>query len=155
MLGLVDSIGGYTGNTNETIIANWYGGYVQDQWKALRKLTVTAGLRYDFVAPPVPDKVISGLDFYTGVFIVTGPVPPLYPKATGRNSYYLPQYNGIQPRFGLAYQVSNRTVVRTAFAILDDHNNELVQQSQNIRLGWPSAASPTLTLQNRGLPSLV
>jgi len=154
MLGLVDNIGGYTGNTNETIIANWYGGYVQDQWKALRKLTITAGLRYDFVAPPVPDKVISGLDFYTGVFIVTGPVPPLFPKATGRNSYYLPQYNGVQPRFGVAYQVSNQTVVRTAFAILDDHNNELVQQSQNIRLGWPSAASPTLTLQNRGLPTL-
>ncbi len=154
MLGLVDSIGGYTGNTNETITANWFGGYVQDQWKASRKLTITAGLRYDFVAPPTPDKVISGLDFYTGQFIVTGPVPPLFPKATGRNTYYTPQYNGVQPRFGAAYQVKDRTVFRAAFAVLDDHNNELVQQSQNIRLGWPSAASPTLTLQNRGLPTL-
>lgn len=154
MLGLVDNIGGYTGNTNETITANWFGGYVQDQWKVSNRLTLTAGLRYDYVAPPVPDKVISGLDFYTGKFIVTGPVPPLFPKATGRNSYYNPQYNGFQPRFGVAYQLDNHTVLRAAFAVLDDHNNELVQQSQNIRLGWPGAASPSLTLQNRGLPNL-
>ena len=154
MLGLPDNIGGYTGNTNETITVNWFGVYAQDQWKITPKLTLTAGLRYDYVAPPQPDKVISGLDFYTGKFIVTGPVLPLFPKATGRSTYYNPQYNGVQPRFGIAYQFNDKTVVRTAFAIMDDHNNELVQQSQNIRLGWPSAASPSLTLLNRGLPNL-
>ncbi len=154
MMGLVDNISGYTGNLNETITANWFGGYIQDQWKASKKLTVTAGLRYDYVAPPSPNKALAGLDFYTGKFIVTRPVLPLFPQATGPSTYYNPQYDGFEPRFGVAYQAADRTVVRAAFAILDDHNNQLVQQSQNIRLGWPSAASPNITLQNRGVPNL-
>jgi Carboxypeptidase regulatory-like domain/TonB dependent receptor len=154
MLGLLDNISGYTGNLTETITANWYGAYLQDQWKASKKATVTAGLRYDYVAPPQPNKVIAGLNFYTGQFIVTGPVLPLFPKATGRSTYYNPQPLGFEPRFGVAYQATDRTVVRAAFAILDDHNNELVQQSQNIRLGWPTGASPNVTLLNRDLPTV-
>jgi hypothetical protein len=154
LLGLLDSTAGHAGNTNVTITVNWYGLYAQDQWRATSRLTITAGLRYDFVAPAQPDKIESGLDFYTGQFIVTGPVPPLYPEATGRSTYFNPQYNGFQPRFGIAYQIDHATVVRAAFAVMDDHNNEVVQQSQNVRYGWPTAASPTLTLQNHGLPNL-
>ena len=29
-----------------------------------------------------------------------------------------------------------------------------MQQSQNIRLGWPTGASPNVTLLNRGLPTV-
>jgi Carboxypeptidase regulatory-like domain/TonB dependent receptor-like, beta-barrel len=154
LLGLPDSSGGYAGNSFEEISANWYGAYLQDVWKAARNLTITAGLRYDFVAPINPHRIVTGLDFYTGAFIVNQAIPPLFPTATAPSNWYYPQYNGFEPRFGIAYRVSNRTVLRAAFAILDDHNNEVVQESTSLRFTWPEASSATLTLQNRGLPNL-
>ena len=154
LLGLPDSIGGYTGDLNEDMTANWYAGYAQDQWKATKKMTVTVGLRYDLVPPGNPHRVIGGLDFNTGQFIVTGPILPLFPKATAPKNYYYTQYNGFEPRFGVAYQASGRTVIRGAFAMLDDHNNTLVQQSQNLRLNWPVADYLSVALQNRDLPNL-
>jgi hypothetical protein len=154
MLGLLDNISAYAGNTREYMTANWYGAYVQDQWKALKKMTLTAGLRYDFVAPPNPHRILSGLDIYTGQFNVNQPVPPLFPKATVPANYFYPQYDGYEPRFGVAYQASSRTVIRSAFAVLDDHNNTLVQESQNGKKAWPDAVLASILLLNRSQPTV-
>ncbi len=155
MLGLVESLGGYTGSgLNQTMVDNWWAGYVQDQWKVNKRLTLTAGLRYDYVAPPSFNDLVSGLDIATGKFLITRPYLPLFPKATGPSGFYYPQYNGFQPRFGVAYRASSRTVARGAFAIIDDHNHNLVQEDQNLRLSWPSAVTLSVVQQNQGLPTL-
>jgi outer membrane receptor protein involved in Fe transport len=130
MLGLPDSLYGFLGNTSADE-RWWYGGYVQDQWQMSKNLTVSYGLRYDFVQPPsYGSKIVSGLDVLTGNFLVSGAVPPLYPHANVRSTYYDPHYNGFQPRFGVAYLASQNTVFRTAFAMFDDHNNTLVQETR-------------------------
>ena len=38
-------------------------------------------------------------------------------------------------------------------AILDDHNNTVMQENQNIRLSWPAAAEPTFSSLDLGLPT--
>ena len=133
---------------------NWWAGYVQDQWKATQRLTVTAGLRWDFVSPPSFSDAVSGLDIATGKFLITRPFLPLFPKAIGPSGFYYAKYNGFEPRVGLVYQAAPHTVARAAFAIMDDHNHSLVQEDQNLRLSWPNAVTISVSQQNQGLPTL-
>jgi hypothetical protein len=155
MLGLVENIGGYTGpGLSQDAYVNWWAGYVQDQWKVTQRLTLTGGLRWDFVSPPSFSDGVSGLDVATGVFQITKPFAPLFPTAVGPSGFYYPRYNGFEPRLGVAYQATPRTVVRSAFAIMDDHNHSLVQEDQNLRLSWPNAVTISVSQQNQGLPTL-
>jgi hypothetical protein len=154
MLGLPDSLGASLGATSVNQSVNWYGGYLQDQWQATTKLSVTAGLRYDYIAPPDYHSIESGLDVLTGEFVISAPYLPLFPKATGPSGYFYPQHNGLQPRFGISYHPASRTVFQAAFAVMDDHNNTLVQENQDIHHSWPFAASSSVTTQNRGVPTL-
>ena len=154
MLGLPDSLFGFLGNTSANERGWWYSGYVQDQWQVSNKLTLTYGLRYDFVPPPsYGSKIVSGLNVLTGNFLVSGPAPPLYPHANVRSTYYDPDYKGFQPRFGAAYRASQRTVIRTGFAIFDDHNNVLVQEAQDPRISWPQGVGVSQVALNRGYPT--
>ncbi len=154
MLGLPDNLSGFLGNTSANERGWWYGGYIQDQWQISKRLTMTFGLRYDFVEPPsYGSKIVSGLDIQTGNFLVSGPAPPLYPSPNVRKTFYDPHYNGFEPRFGLAYRASPTTVFRGAFAIFDDHNNTLVQEAQDPRISWPEGVGISNIDLNRGLPT--
>lgn len=153
MLGTLDSYSPWIGDTGTDQTVNWYGWYAQDNWQVNRKLVVTAGIRWDFVSPPNYHKIVSGLNMFTGEACVTGAVAPQFPKATCPSGYFYSQYNGWEPRLGLTYRALNNTVVHGAAAILDDHNNTLVQENQNIRLSWPSAAEPSLTGLDLGSPT--
>ncbi len=154
MLGTPDSYGPWVGDTGADQTVNWYGVYAQDQWQATRKLVLTAGIRWDYVSPPNYHKIVSGLNVLNGQFIVTGAVPPSFPAATGPKGFFNPQYNGWEPRFGLTYQATNHTVIHSAFAMLDDHNNTLVQENQNIRLSWPSGIAANLTSLDLAVPTI-
>lgn len=154
MLGLPDSLFGFLGNTSADERTWWYAGYVQDQWQVSSNLTVTYGLRYDFVEPPsYGSKTVSGLDVLTGNFLVSSPAPPLFPHANVRSTYYDPHYNGFEPRFGVAYRASSSTVFRTAFAMFDDHNNTLVQEAQDPRISWPEGVGVSVVDLNRASPT--
>ncbi len=154
MLGLPDNLSGFLGNTAANERAWWFGGYVQDQWQMSKNLTLTYGLRYDFVEPPsYGSKIVSGLDIQTGNFLVSGPAPPLYPNANVRKTFYDPHYNGFEPRFGVAYRASEKTVIRAAFAMFDDHNNTLVQEAQDPRISWPEGVGISNIDLNRGQPT--
>ena len=152
VLGIPDNYAPWLGDTAADQTIDWYGGYAQDQWQASKKLSITIGLRYDYVAPANYHKIISALDVLTGKFIITGPMPPYFPKATGPSGFFHRQFNGYEPRFGVAYQASSRTVLHGAFAMLDDHNNTLVQENQGMRLSWPTGIAANFTSLDLGLP---
>lgn len=153
LLGTPDSYGPWVGDTGANQTVNWYGVYGQDQWQATRKLVLTAGIRWDYVSPPNYHKIVSGLNVLNGQFIVTGAVPPSFPAANGPKGFFNSQYNGWEPRLGVTYQASNQSVFHAAFAILDDHNNTLVQENQNIRLSWPSGIAANLTSLDLAVPT--
>ena len=156
LLGLPGSYQVTGGNIHMAMTVNWYGGYVQDLWQASKKLAITAGLRYDFVSPPNYSKTISAMDITNGQFLITQPstpFSPLYPKAVGSSHLFYPQYNGFQPRFGISYQITNRTVLQGAFAVMDDHNNTTVQLYANPRVSWPSAVQTRISNLNQRLPT--
>ncbi len=155
LVGLPDFIYGFLGDTTANMSTNWYGGYVQDKWQISPKLTLTAGLRYDFVAPATfAGNKVSGLDMDTGQFLIPFAFPPAFPAPNVRKTYFDPRYNGFQPRLGVAYRATEKTVLRTAFAMFDDHNNSLVQESQSLRISWPSGYGASAFGLNQGLPTV-
>lgn len=154
LLGALDSYYTIAGDSGLNQTINWYGLYAQDQWQITKRLAMTFGLRWDYVAPPNIHKIASALDVLTGKFIVTGAVPPYFPKATGPSGYFQPQYNGYEPRFGITYQATSRTVLHGAFAILDDHNNNLIQQDTELAETWPTSNNINLVNLDLSIPTM-
>lgn len=154
LLGLPDNLFGFLGDTSADFKGRWWAGYIQDKWQVSKNLTLNIGLRYDYVAPLrwKNDKV-SALDIDTGQFLIPVAFPPLFPTPNVRPTLFDPRYNGFQPRFGLAYRIGEKTVLRGAFAKFDDHNNTLVQMSQDPRIAWPWGYGVSVNAINRGVPT--
>jgi Carboxypeptidase regulatory-like domain/TonB-dependent Receptor Plug Domain/TonB dependent receptor len=120
---------------------NYYGGYINDDWKITHKLTLNLGVRYDFFGLVFEHHAnqanfVPGPDSPTGVplyLIPEGPnannlsasflsllstdgidldVTNAYGKGLGNS-----QNNNFAPRIGLAYQVTPKLVVRSGFGI--------------------------------------
>jgi hypothetical protein len=101
--------------------------YAQDDWKVTPKLTLNLGLRYELFATIKERHNQQGtFDLSTGTLIVPKGVnvqltPILageFPiSATGTPGLIHPDLNNFAPRFGLAYQVTEKLVVRTGYGI--------------------------------------
>ena len=115
---------GYTGGTeNERFLGQqWrsHAFYFQDDFKLTPKLTVNYGVRYEFTLPPTEqtDKW-SNLDVtlpnpraenLPGALRFAGFGPGRENTRTLTGGYY----KGISPRFGMAYALDNKTVLRAS-----------------------------------------
>ncbi len=112
------------------------GVYLEDQWKVTDRLSVTAGLRYEYsFAPPPPTA--NPLFPMTGQKLHTGPLD-------------------LMPRIGIAYRINDKTVIRagagTFYArlvggLIDDSytGNGIYQVSDSLTSSNPAlfAAGPT------------
>ena len=74
-----------------------YGSWLQDDWRITGNLTLNLGLRYDLSLNSWGND--RGLEYKPGQ-------PPFYPAGRPNDR------NNIQPRFGFAYQMGDRTVIR-------------------------------------------
>ncbi len=85
--------------------------YVQDTWRATQKLTINYGLRYELYFPETVNASQAGalLDVATGYLRVAGT------GGIGSNMNYQKPGNAYNPRIGVAYQVSDKTVVRAGY----------------------------------------
>lgn len=85
--------------------------YVQDTWRATPKLTVNAGLRYEYYAPERVNGAGNGalLNLQTGYINVAGQggIPLNMGVSAPKNAY--------NPRLGVAYQLNAKTVIRAGY----------------------------------------
>jgi hypothetical protein len=97
---------------------NLWGVYVQDSWKALPKLTVEAGLRFDFIGVPIDrGGYWRTLDFTRPFSAPDGiAIPSLFPAQLGKGGAVplidQSNYRHFMPRLGLAYRPNEKWVVR-------------------------------------------
>jgi hypothetical protein len=98
--------------------------WVQDDWKVTRRLTLNLGLRYEWLGRPQANRDAIG-NFYLKApgqaVIITprdtgSPLVEPKPSSLGR-SLLQNDNNNFAPRFGFAFQASDKTVVRGAYGI--------------------------------------
>ncbi len=135
----------------------YYALYLTDDWKVSRRLTLNLGLRYDLITPqyekwnrqngPFDPTVSSPIASQVAAYVKTLQVPSnvssLYSNLAslkggitfagvgGLGSTPWSSYKGgLQPRFGLAYQISDKLVLRTGFGqYMSDPTNDYQQTS--------------------------
>jgi len=101
---------GYTGETTQTRVFS----YIQDQWRATPKLSLTYGIRWEIYTPESVSKAGTGglLNLETGAVDIAG---------IGSFNHSLNVQNNLRefaPRLGVTYQVRPDTVVRAGFGIV-------------------------------------
>ncbi len=157
--------GGSLGYTSPVSVQNHYlGAYVQDDWKVTPRLTLNFGLRYEVETPYTerynrvtygfdPDAKlpiqVPGLDLRGGLlFAGVGGLP----RREGTVDT-----NNFGPRFGFAWSMDSRTVLRGGYGIFFSsiaYNNNFLGESSVFSAVTPyvgsldSGATPATTLAN-------
>ena len=145
--------------------------FLQDSWKATRRLTLNYGLRYDYPFLPAygtnatigkQGGIETGdMNFGDGTYILQKVPPacsvrgfaPCIPgdgtlpahvvvSPTGKISHNV--HTNFGPRFGFAYKLDEQTVVHGAFGIVFDDWAAVTQMAQNIEGSWPDIGQQNL-----------
>lgn len=90
------------GRQHADLIFSNFSAFAQDTWKAKRRLTLTYGLRWEVNPPP---KGTEGNNAFTVIGIENPATMTLAPRGT---QLYKTTYNNFAPRFGIAFQLSQR-----------------------------------------------
>ena len=114
LMGLVSVSGFASVNNPQYLRTQSYNFFVSDTWRATPSLTLNYGVRYEYNSPGV-DKFdrANVYDARTGSVV-----------AVGKNGFPRgavdPDKNNFAPRFGLAWKLGNRTVVRSGYGVYYD-----------------------------------
>jgi len=87
------------------------GAFFQDQWRITQKLSLNLGMRWEYYSPTYSsgEGREANFDFATGNMVLA---------SLGNVSKYAnvkPRYNNFAPRFGLAYTINPKMVLRAGY----------------------------------------
>jgi hypothetical protein len=113
----------------ETGRSTWQSYFVNDDWKATRKLALNFGLRYEYVSPladilnrrstfyPLSNAYGTGLPGQIIVANSNEAKSLLKLDGVSARGLYNADRNNFAPRFGFAYSVNQKTVVRGGYGV--------------------------------------
>jgi hypothetical protein len=130
---------------------NW-SFYVQDTLRATKKLTVNAGMRWDYISPPNDLLGIGSFDWNSGRYFWDHTNPITHAAPNIMQGMVPADYRGYQPRLGIAYQLTPRTVIRSAFGIFDGLYGANQQDPGGSIGNWPFGFPQVVTGLNTGVP---
>jgi hypothetical protein len=152
LLGLPSSSGRVIGSTEGDMVTNYYSLYVQDGFRATKKLTVNFGFRYDYAQPAVNVHGNGTFVWETGQYDCDKANPITSVCPTNPIGRIPPDYTNFAPRIGLAYQLTPKTTLRGSYGIFYDDFGETQQSQQGARGNWPYSFPQTIGSENSGLP---
>jgi hypothetical protein len=130
-------------NASRAEQSTFSAGYIQDDWRVTRRLTVNVGLRYEYESPTTEryNRSIRGFDFTAQSPIAAqakanyakNPIPEvpvsqfnvlgglLFAGVNGQpRGLWNADRNNFAPRVGIAYQLNQKTVLRAGYGIFYD-----------------------------------
>lgn len=147
--------------------SDYWGIYLQDDWKLTSKLTLNIGLRWDTDLPRT--ERFNRLSYWD----IDAPSPlagkvPVFPNLVGAmkftsadNRRQTPtDLNNWGPRFGFAYQINQKTVFRGAYAVLysasvlqasgtsGSSGTQGFQSSTGANISFDGGVTPVATFRN-------
>ena len=114
------------GTTDNGVRTTGMGYYAQDDIRVLPRLTLNAGIRWDYNSPPVEIHNRFSVPDLSPNSLTCSPMPNCQFLQAGTNGIpratYSPDLNNFAPRLGVAWRPlrSERWVVRAAFGIAND-----------------------------------
>ena len=135
--------------------APWTNFFAQDDWKITSKLTLNIGLRYELDPPSVQkNNTISNFD------LDTNPGHPVLVPAGSQGSSIADRalqnvnYNQWAPRFGLAYSLDSKTVIRAGAGTF--YSNVITEGGmQSMEVNPPWNIRSVFTTNKNVAPTLV
>jgi len=146
--------------------------YIQDDWRVTSKLTINLGLRYEYNNAPydITDRLGNlwvrrdpQTGRYFGTLLWAGINPEIDPETGQRNlppktdrfgrALVQDDKNNFAPRLGIAYQLDNKTVIRTAYGVF--YNSTFVQELQDLRKFWPFTVQQVFVANTGTRPDLL
>lgn len=133
-----DRTSGYLPNqqNERNFTSDNYAGYFQDKWKASRRLTLNAGIRWDYFTPVDEKNSLALLPVLNGQSSIQALLNPLGTldfagNSVGR-SWYKKDYNNFAPNLGLAYDIfgDGKTSFRAGYSI-NFANDEFIRSIDN------------------------
>jgi hypothetical protein len=130
------------------------GTYVADDWRVTSRLTLNLGLRWEYLPPPVEvANRYANFNTQTGKVLIAG-------YNSDANVGIQAQHKMFAPRFGFAYQLDNKTVVRGGFGIFynaSGNGGALYRLHRQLPFGATTTVvinelSPTYLTVAQGLP---
>jgi trimeric autotransporter adhesin len=158
LLGYPSSAAIYT-STKLTDIANYYGIYIQDDFRVSSRLTINAGLRWEH--EPGLYEVNHGMVVnFDGAAAnpLAANVSGISPKGeviyagNGRTSVGSPTSNKMGPRLGFAYKLDSKTVLRGGYGIF--WAPQFAIGSPIATVGYNQTTSPSPSVDNNQTPAL-
>jgi Carboxypeptidase regulatory-like domain len=145
LLGTPDSANRQLGGAFVDQSTYGYGFYLQDTWRNGR-LTLNGGLRYDYNAPPVNADGLGTFYYEQGTYVFDQKNPITGAAPTIRRGGIQPDRNNFAPRFGFAYQVTPKTVVRSSAGVFfNSFGSNYIQASQSAAGNWPFSSPQSVS----------
>ena len=151
LVGLPVLTGGARLDNPQNLRASSFSLFAHDDWRAARRLTLSLGLRYDYMSPPADKDDRANLyDPSTGTVVPVG-------SGNVPRGGYDGDGNNVGPRAGFAWGVDDleRWVVRGGYGVY--YNQGALATSEglyfnppyfNLNVYFPIPGLPPLTLQN-------
>ncbi|MCA1585192.1 MAG: TonB-dependent receptor [Acidobacteria bacterium] len=117
---------GRNGDTQFAFISQAFSAFVQDDWRASDRLTLTLGLRYEYVVPTIEgEDRLTNFDFARGQVLVAG-------QNGATRSMYEPDKTAFAPRIGFSYDINGdgRLAVRGGYRVRRHARRSLVPHGQ-------------------------
>jgi TonB-dependent receptor-like protein len=120
--------------------------FLQDDWRVAERLTVNAGVRYEYYSPSseVDNHLITldaNSDFTSAAPIVAGGTSPFFGALP--DTIVRPFRGGIAPRVGIAWTLEPSTIIRTGYGI--NYSNGVYQNiAQQLANQPPFAVANTV-----------
>ena len=146
---LLGSVYQFDANTQAVVeqLQKAYAGFVQDDWKITRNLTVNLGLRYEYTTPyyGARPNVNINFDFKTGQ-LVTAKNPTDYTVN--------PDHGNVGPRLGIAWNIKpQKIVLRGGYGIFYS-GEDMSGSDVSLPLNPPQLTPVTLVRVGTGPPPL-